>query len=170
MGCLYWSNPRGFYLLVSPHPIPHFISPPDIMAYSKELIGSVIGFSNNSYRCCESIEEGRQALDAFMANRTTAPRPVPLERDCGSTQSIDDSWWCCHWGQGPVFQASTSQVHCKEMDKVPCMYPPSTSQVHSEFPLPVFLQFPWPGECPVHSQCPGSHDCDIPINYIMGTS
>ena len=75
-----------------------------------------------------------------------------------------------HWGQGPVFQASTLQVHCKEMDKVPCMCPPSTSQVHSEFSLPVFLQFPWSGECPVRSQCPGSHDYDVPINYTMGTS
>ena len=75
-----------------------------------------------------------------------------------------------HWGQGPVYQAGTLQVHCKEMDKAPCMYPPSTSQVHSEFSLPMFLQFPWPGEWPVHSQCPRSHDCNVPINYIMGTS
>ena len=73
-------------------------------------------------------------------------------------------------GAGPVFQAGTLQVHCKEMDKVPCMYPPGTSQVHSEFSLPMFLQFPWPGGWPVHSQCPGLHDCDVPINYIMGTS
>ena len=36
--------------------------------------------------------------------------------------------------------------------------------------LLMFLQFLWPGEWPVHSQCPRSHDCDVPINYIMGTS
>jgi len=68
-----------------------------------------------------------------------------------------------HWGQGPVYRAGTSQVHHKEMDKVPSMYPPGTSQVHPEFSLPIFLQFPWPGEWPVHSQCPRSCDCDVPI-------
>jgi len=42
-------------------------------------------------------------------------------------------------------------------------YMSSTSQVHSEFSLPVSLQFPWPGEWSVHSQCPRSCDCDVPI-------
>jgi len=40
-----------------------------------------------------------------------------------------------HWGQGPVYRAGTSQVHRKEMDSVPCMCPPSTSQIFSEFSL-----------------------------------
>jgi len=51
-----------------------------------------------------------------------------------------------HWGQGLIYQAGTLQVHHEEMDKVPGIYPPGPSQVHSECSLPVFLQFPWPGE------------------------
>jgi len=68
-----------------------------------------------------------------------------------------------HWGHRPVYWAGTSQVHHKEMDKVPSMYPPSTSWVHPEFSLPISLQFPWPGEWSVHSQCPRSCDCNVPI-------
>jgi len=37
-----------------------------------------------------------------------------------------------HWGQGVVAWAGTSQVHHKDMDKVPGKNPPGTSQVHSE--------------------------------------
>jgi len=44
-----------------------------------------------------------------------------------------------HWGQGVVSWAGTSQVHHKDMDKVPGKNPPGTSQVHSEFSQPVSL-------------------------------
>ena len=46
-----------------------------------------------------------------------------------------------HWGQGVVFPPGTSQMHCKEMDKVPAKYPPRILQVHSEYSQPVSLQF-----------------------------
>ena len=49
-----------------------------------------------------------------------------------------------HWGQGVVYRAGTSQVHCKEMDNVPSIYPLGTSQVHSEFSLPISMQFSQP--------------------------
>ena len=95
---------------------------------------------------------------------------VGLGGECPVERDFQEEHKVYTLGARPVFQASTLHIHHKEMDKVPCMYPPNTSQVHSEFSLPVFLQFPWPGECPVHSQCPRSHDCDVPINFIMGTS
>ena len=44
-----------------------------------------------------------------------------------------------HWGQGPVYWAGMSQVYLKEMDSVPCMCPPGTSQIFSEFSLLVSL-------------------------------
>jgi len=59
-----------------------------------------------------------------------------------------------HWGQGVVSWAGTSQVHHKDMDKVPGKNPPGTLQVHSEFSQPVSLQFPWARKWSVHSQCP----------------
>ena len=49
-----------------------------------------------------------------------------------------------HWGQGVVYRASTSQVHCKEIDNVPSIYPLGTSQVHSGFSLPISMQFSQP--------------------------
>ena len=48
-----------------------------------------------------------------------------------------------HWGQDLMSRPGTLQIHCKEMDKEPAIYPPGTLQVHSEFSQPVFLQFPW---------------------------
>ena len=53
--------------------------------------------------------------------------------------------------------AGTSQVHCKDMDKVPGKNPPGTSQVHSEFSQPVSLQ------------CSRSCDQGVPIRNTMGT-
>ena len=49
-----------------------------------------------------------------------------------------------HWGQGVVYRAGTSQVHCKEMDDVPSIYPLGTSQVHSEISPPISMQFSQP--------------------------
>jgi len=62
----------------------------------------------------------------------------PYPRCCaiGCQSSTHRAGSCCsHWGQGPVYQAGTSQIHHKEMDSVPCMCPPSTSQIFSEFSL-----------------------------------
>lgn len=85
--------------------------------YSEELCASVVGFSNNCYRCCESIEEGRQALAAFVSKRAVtpspaaiaqiAPRHTPSEHQHGriSSADVDDSWWCCFAGAEPgVYQ------------------------------------------------------------------
>ena len=74
-----------------------------------------------------------------------------------------------HWGQGVVSQASTSQVHHKDMDKVPGKNPPGTSQVHSEFSQPVSLQCPWVRKWLVHSQYSRPCDQGVPIRNIMGT-
>jgi hypothetical protein len=46
-----------------------------------------------------------------------------------------------HWGQSPVSQPGTSQTHCKDMDKVLVLIPMGFFQLHSEFPLPVYLRF-----------------------------
>jgi len=74
-----------------------------------------------------------------------------------------------HWGQGVVAWAGTSQVHHKDMDKVPGKNPPGTSQVHSEFSQPVSLQCSWVRKWSVHSQCPRSCDQGVPIRNTMGT-
>ena len=55
------------------------------------------------------------------------------------------------------------------MDKVPTKYPPRTSQVHSEFPKPICLQFPQCRKWSVHSECPRSCDCSVPIRETEGT-
>ena len=74
-----------------------------------------------------------------------------------------------HWGQGVVSWAGTSQVHHKDMDKVPGKNPPGTSQVHSEFSQPVSLQCSWVRKWSVHSQCSRSCDQCVPIKNTMGT-
>ena len=81
------------------------------MVHSEELCASVAGFSNNCYRCCESIEEGRRALDAFLGTQVAepsptptpqnAPRPAPPEHRDSPAMPIDDSWWCCFAGAEP---------------------------------------------------------------------
>jgi hypothetical protein len=58
-----------------------------------------------------------------------------------------------HWGQIPVFQARTSQIHCRYMDNLPTIYPPSTSQINSEFFQPIFLQCSGCRKWSLHSQC-----------------
>jgi len=75
-----------------------------------------------------------------------------------------------HWGQGVVSWAGTSQVHHKDMDKVPGKNPPGTSQVHLECSQPVSLQCSWVRKWLVHSQCSRSCDQGVPIRNIMGTS
>jgi hypothetical protein len=42
-----------------------------------------------------------------------------------------------HWGQGVVSRPSTSQIHCKEMDKEPTKYPSGIFQGHLEFSQPI---------------------------------
>jgi len=68
-----------------------------------------------------------------------------------------------------VSWAGTSQVHHKDMDKVPGKNPPGTSQVHSEFSQPVSLQCSWVRKWSVHSQCSRSCDQGVPIRNTMGT-
>lgn len=76
---------------------------------------SHVGFSGNCFRCCESIEEGRKALAAFLAKRDFSATPtlvaqVPLrsashENNPTSIAPADDSWWCCFAGGEPgVYQ------------------------------------------------------------------
>ena len=62
-----------------------------------------------------------------------------------------------------------SQVHHKDMDKVPGKNPPGTFQAHSEFSQPVSLQCSWVRKWLVHSQCSRSCDQGVPIRNIMGT-
>jgi len=68
-----------------------------------------------------------------------------------------------------VFWAGASQVHHKDMDKVPGKNPPGTSQDHSECSQPVSLQCYWVRKWLVHLQCPRSCDQGVPIRNIMGT-
>ena len=65
--------------------------------------------------------------------------------------------------------ASTSQVHHKDMDKVPDKNPPGTSQVHSECSQPVSLQCSWVRKWLVHSRCSRSCDQGVPIRNTIGT-
>ena len=67
-----------------------------------------------------------------------------------------------HWGQGVVSWASTSQIHHKEMDKVPSQYLPSIPQFHSDSSKPIFLQFSQHRKWSAHSQCSRSCDWDFP--------
>jgi len=77
--------------------------------YSKELRDSVVGFSNNCYRCCENVEEGVQALTAFMEKQVATMSPVsanqttpgPTHIGLHSDPAMDDSWWCCFAGAEP---------------------------------------------------------------------
>lgn len=104
-GLSLWVDSPEFLPLSESLPRPHFLSPFNTAAHSEELSASVVGFPNNCYRCCESIEEGRQALDAFLARQAAAapaPRPTPLERwNRGPIMPIEDSWWCCFAGAEP---------------------------------------------------------------------
>ena len=79
----------------------------------------------------------------------------------------DQTWYTfCHWGQGPVYQAGTSQVHPKEMDSVPRMCPPGTLQIHPEFSLPISLQFPQPGNSWFIHSVPGHVTAMSPLGNI----
>ena len=71
--------------------------------------------SNNCYRCCETVEEGTQALNAFMARQVSVspstpatqngPRPMDIEQYPALPIPADDSWWCCFAGAEPgVYQ------------------------------------------------------------------
>ena len=81
---------------------------------SKELCASVVGFRGNSYRCCESVAEGNQALRAFRAQQANVTSSGPTaQTDLGSTHrelldppvSPEDSWWFCFAGAEPgVYQ------------------------------------------------------------------
>ena len=83
--------------------------------YSQELCALVTGYSNNIYRCCETIDEGNQALREFLARNAAAVSPAPTaqaipgpahrERCSGLAVPADDSWWCCFAGAEPrVYQ------------------------------------------------------------------
>ena len=64
-----------------------------------------------------------------------------------------------HWGQGVVYRAGTSQVHCKEMDKEPT---PVYRKYIQNFPANFIAVFQC-RKCPVHSQCSRSCDCNVLI-------
>ena len=109
MGRLYGLTARSLYLLVSSHPSQRYFPLFNITTYSAELCASVNGFSKNCYCCCKSIEEGRQALQDFLARQATtsstpitqiAPRPKPLKRR-RLIIPTDHSWWCCFVGAEP---------------------------------------------------------------------
>ena len=107
MGCVYGTTGWSVYLLVSILNVEISISILKSIIYSEELCASVVGYSKNCYRCCDSVEEGHQALRAFLERQTaapssvlTTPQPV-LEEYHGSTMFVDDSWWCCFAGAEP---------------------------------------------------------------------
>ena len=86
----------------------------------------------------ESTEEAYE-LASPATTHSMSLRPVlPLEGESEVEGASISTCKTTHWGQGPVYQAGTSQVHRKEMDSVPCMCPPDTSQIFSEFSLLVF--------------------------------
>lgn len=84
------------------------------MVNSEDLCASVSGYSNSCYRCCESTEEGYQALATFLTSQAAIPSPNFVAQNAsrlaalghhGHTAHIDDSWWCCFAGAEPgVYQ------------------------------------------------------------------
>ena len=83
----------------------------NINIHSEALCASVVGFSNNCYRCCETIEEGMQALNEFMGRHIAMTPPTPatqtilepvhVEHRSDPATSADNSWWCCFIGAEP---------------------------------------------------------------------
>lgn len=88
--------------------------------HSNDLHASVRGYPNNIYRCCESVEEGRRALDKYLSKRPEAPTLPLVSSDAGRSKSPvtkpasphlaehpipdapkDESWWCCFAGAEP---------------------------------------------------------------------
>jgi len=93
-------------------------------------------------------------IDALDECKDEEPASAILSVLSRYVDEIPNVKFFIHWGQGVVSWAGTSQVHHKDMDKVPGKNPPGTLQVHSEFSQPVSLQFPWARKWSVHSQCP----------------
>ena len=85
-----------------------------------------------------ALREWHSHLDTLEDTKTLGVR-VPGNR-WEHVRNIEGT----HWGQGVVYRAGTSQVHCKEMDNVSSIYPLGTSQVHSEFSQPISMQFSQP--------------------------
>lgn len=85
---------------------------PDIISLSEELCDAALGFPNNIFRSCNSIEEGQCDLDAWITRFSPHPSlPAaerPMYRGTASstpppeTLDVDDgSWWCCFAGVEP---------------------------------------------------------------------
>ena len=53
-----WAESLEFLLHSKSLPGQRFVPQLSIMAHSNELCASVVGYPNNSYRCCENVEEG----------------------------------------------------------------------------------------------------------------
>ena len=77
---------------------------------SKELCASVVGFPNNSYHSCKSVEEGNRALRAFRGQKAKTPSSSPIvQTSAGPThpkRSVppvhpEESWWFCFAGAEP---------------------------------------------------------------------
>ena len=84
---------------------------------------------------CDDMPGARHlAPDALSCQRYTDTNGPPEQEPQDSS----------HWGQGVVFWSGTSQIHCKDMDKVLTPFPPGLSQLHSKCSLPVYSQFTHP--------------------------
>ena len=135
MGCLHWSNARCFRVLVS---LPVLLSLFFIYCYSADLRASVRGFPNNSYRCCESVEEGQRALDEYLLKQpgtsvpppapdrpersAKAPTPCPAERPIPDMPT-DESWWCCFAGAKPgVYKGLYVPTYLLLLQSTNCYY------------------------------------------------
>ena len=83
------------------------------------------------YKVTTLTKELARTFRSFETSQTVKNVVLPL-----STYS--------HWGQGVVFWSSTSQIHCKDMDKVPTLFPAGSPQLHLKCSLPVYSQFTHP--------------------------
>lgn len=95
-----------------------FLLPSGFLRYSTDLVSSndlrasVNGFKNSIYRCCKDIQDGEQALRAFLARQTPSddtpsavlelshePESHPIS--ITTTAGTDQKWWCCFAGAEP---------------------------------------------------------------------
>lgn len=110
MGRLHGPSAWCIHLLVSVEIDLYLFSALNITTYSEELCASVVGYSNSCYRCCESVDEGNQALRAFLARQSDAaippgPTAQTIPGPAHPALPADNTWWCCFIGAEPgVYQ------------------------------------------------------------------
>jgi len=90
-----------------------------------------------------------------VASPRQGPEELEYAEEEVETTKMSSSNSSYHWGQGVVYRAGTLQVHCKEMNKEPTPYPPSISQVHSEFPSQFHCSVPSAGNAQYIHSVPG---------------